>query len=1645
MSKKTFKSQASSGRLPTSGFGGFGGSAFGSSQSSTLSYIQETPDYSGISDANAVVAFKNLSKRDATTKAKALEDLLATVGAPDATIEEGLLEAWVKLFPRLSIDSARRVRQLAHNLNGQISSKSGKRVARHMPKIAGPWLAGVFDSDKAAANAARDSLALVFNTPEKIQGVRKTFHQSITEYCKDAVLNETVQTLSDERTISADDAQATYARVVATSISLITSMLNNLSPEEISHQQSLYENLLENKIWDFVNFADTSVRRSMHRLVRSCIHNQPDLISSHLKAISTAYIYKGLPSDQTGSSLDFVQTLEHLTSIHPIIWTEAYSGKKPAASRLRSLLKHGSQAGPVEFWPTLENIVRKIPDDVLPNTYDEVAELLSNARVGVSKREDRFNASYSWQTYATIADASSRNLSEADQDKLTENYVMPVIKQYISPHPETSDWNITGAKPASVVAKLAQVHRLPSVLERELPGLVDQLIEQIKLSQPEQSKDFDKSQREVAAAGERWAALQRELTNGGHDLPDSLQTAFVAQDKRLINECFTLLTSRGGKPYGAAATVNELLKSCVDLLRNDPEIMAAVSSFAENDLPSLLFTPSQSHLAYCLYALSSESSFDSTFEAVITRVAEADAEASSKELLCKTLFNRQTPERAVKLAQNSDKLQTLIVDLSTPSTDGKIACPHLLADLLPVQVVSPDTITFILGQLNNSLAGDAPSDALASFDHLASSSKGALSKLLLGTTANMDQLLTSLLRLEKSSDDDIADLASKLSSKLSLVGDSDGSVDKFSVVRQNLEEVSDRSLSMDSLLELTSRLVPDGKVDDVAKALPSLSGWSAALRTVTTVPAPSLSILSSFGGAVNLVSKDETTKRQYSRDAEGLSQALRTAMYITKLLNTTDLEDQIRSSEGNELATIVAALELTVLIGEDNMSILGMNALWVPSPEHDAEVLDFVSQANAAISKILDSSEPSTWPAFQKALDEQRSGSESSSEAYYSALASSRFYAELVEKHGSSSEIVKSGEESLRALRKSGDLFATQAQLVGHAQALAGSQYLTRVCNELVSDLTGLDVSQQKDKAVRELVTLNTILSSQDDVLGVVATQRLVFLIKHITSWLEPEHDLLVRSEVVKALAYLLPGMQEIYGEHWAQILSGITAIWTQVDEDNINERSIPLINASLRLLHTLRKLSKSEEPNDDLVDALKDQEKQMFDGLLNLLKSTGGLPDESHQPLMVTNELLCRQLSQLPPKQIQDLLDIEELYPLMMTQSRAIQQAAFSVLHIKVPSTQEKISFDAALDNRTAQLPDELLSLILEAPTLDTLADASFDRSMPLSLQSYLYSWRLLFDHFASSSYKVKSDYIDQLKDGTYLSGLLNLCFDFLGHTRGKPIDASKFDVEEYQADLEDNPERDVQYLLSHLFYLSLTHLPSLVKSYYLDIRSRQTSLAVESWTAKYISPTIIASSLTGVAEWNEKSIKEDPENEKWVIKVGMRSKEINVSYVVDEQTMAIKIVLPDAYPLASAQVVGVSRVAVKEEKWQSWLRNCQGVITFSVSLTARHTQCFPKALPTKPNSNSNSAPSLTLSSSSAQNGSITDGVSSFRRNVTGALKGQSECAICYSIISGDKQLPQKRCPTCKHMYHASCLFKWFKSSNASTCPLCRNAFNFN
>jgi len=105
MSKKHVKAQASSARAFSSA--GALGTAFGStsgfgSASSALSYLAEQPDLTAVSDPNVVVSFKNLSKKDSTTKSKALEDIQSYVGSlieQKQEPEEAFLEAWVGESP----------------------------------------------------------------------------------------------------------------------------------------------------------------------------------------------------------------------------------------------------------------------------------------------------------------------------------------------------------------------------------------------------------------------------------------------------------------------------------------------------------------------------------------------------------------------------------------------------------------------------------------------------------------------------------------------------------------------------------------------------------------------------------------------------------------------------------------------------------------------------------------------------------------------------------------------------------------------------------------------------------------------------------------------------------------------------------------------------------------------------------------------------------------------------------------------------------------------------------------------------------------------------------------------------------------------------------------------------------------------------------------------------------------------------------------------------------------------------------------------------------------------------------------------------------------------------------------------------------
>lgn len=72
---------------------------------------------------------------------------------------------------------------------------------------------------------------------------------------------------------------------------------------------------------------------------------------------------------------------------------------------------------------------------------------------------------------------------------------------------------------------------------------------------------------------------------------------------------------------------------------------------------------------------------------------------------------------------------------------------------------------------------------------------------------------------------------------------------------------------------------------------------------------------------------------------------------------------------------------------------------------------------------------------------------------------------------------------------------------------------------------------------------------------------------------------------------------------------------------------------------------------------------------------------------------------------------------------------------------------------------------------------------------------------------------------------------------TRGKIIDASKFDIRSFEPDQSETAEKETQWLLVHLYYLTLKYVASMTKGWWIDTKKRIKG-PVEAWTEKFVSP---------------------------------------------------------------------------------------------------------------------------------------------------------------------------------------------------------------
>jgi hypothetical protein len=632
-------------------------------------------------------------------------------------------------------------------------------MEKHISSIVGAWLAGTYDRDRPVAKAASDGVASFLDTEEKMLLFWRRCQTQILEFAQGAI-KETPQSLSDERSVSKDDAQAKYDRVIGASLSLVVNLLAKLKKADIEKCQDEYERffLESGDLWKLISAKDAFVRRTTAQLLLVSLQQCPGFVEKGLETLSTAFIAEGLKVSQLGSSLVFLQALDKLTLRFAEVWTASYKGKKSASARLKSFIEKGSQGGPAEYWQVLASLLLDLPPGILPTDHTGALEFLKALREGIASRgEPRANVAAAWDCYFSIIKHYYAYLAnKAEWTQLLSGAVFPVFEQYLRPAAENSRWSMPNSTPALAKAfelcTLSDQDESKDLFRAEWQRLTDLLVTGILTSLPEKSKDFEKSQIAIVAEAHRYFSLQAEILKKhpakgtGASYPVKM---LVEACSSIITRSLEVLVSRNGKPFSAAGTVEAALRITPSLISATSDTQGAIASFLNEELPKIIISPSSSYLVASLNAFRSLPNQNKKSEQIWSSAMEGALSVPNNDPKKPDAVKALISSHAVGvLAKEETALQEYLFDAAATSLEGQLDFWPLIETAIMFDIFNEDMLARVLSLIVDTIGDEELSHhAVRALEFIA---QHRLDLLLRDEDSTHIAIMTKLLALSES-------------------------------------------------------------------------------------------------------------------------------------------------------------------------------------------------------------------------------------------------------------------------------------------------------------------------------------------------------------------------------------------------------------------------------------------------------------------------------------------------------------------------------------------------------------------------------------------------------------------------------------------------------------------------------------------------------------------------------------------------------------------------------------------------------------------------------------------------------------------------------------------------------------------------------
>lgn len=1550
-------------------------------------------DLEAIGDHNVAIVFKNIMKKNAVTREKGLTEFLRMIEGDAFDISDyNILACWLQIYPRMGIDASKTVRMLAVQIEAMYMEKYGaKEFSKYLKSSMPTWLNALYDERSIAAAARAGLLSCFGNDQERVDAkIWVVFHEQIVNYCHAALVHETPASLIDQRYENAEELVLKYNRTVNSAVQMLLKLVRLVNSRQLTMSEvalSQFEDILSSEaLWDLLGLSLSKDSLSM------------PLLKTLLTFIVALFSF----SEQSKLS-PVIDSLSDLKGIYKVV--------------SKKFIKHVKIDGSQN---------RVLYSSVAPSLVEALATLTSASSVELNSKKHKLKKNF-WvlggsKSFSRLRDYLKLGPCNSEPiyfEKLTRLFVA-IDEAGIESNDEFQFLDFSDHDHAKLVILkillpqldlfkgmdlLSFKYHFTSCVFQTLSlfslrcdttsdlniavymSLLDSFATPALRGQQDLKKkcleNFDTLFRNVTI--DHLSATAELVATIGLKPPFQVQNQQLkASSKQLCITYFDTLGADNDNENNFVAALLEKIDECYEPeeLQCGLEILLHILTSSNTRYDSII------EWSQSLPSLVSE-----TFVELPIAVFEALLKSESKSNF-KDLFEDFFTKIMSDAPSHMKKLLSLLSEQDT-------------FNIVSLEESFPEAHAYLL-ELSQKLT------RLKDEEHIIYSylhDKEIFQNLLdsegseYGAIKFRDFLLA---RGEAVSALEQASPAIAYIIKKCFVGEIDPSNEKF------LSLFTDKSLIQATIFDhLQERYVYSNDAINFMASHPDVLPFSqlgeAIEAAISCIDLRPLALANRLGHDIVLI--QETKKLQLMPSIIPLGEFLASllesdqsqaivelaSLYLEYL---SDFEFLVNAEEVPEGLSVVTSrleslLENLCCISKDNL---------VDLANGNAEKYIFIDFAASVSGKgPFNSSQFYRVKVLARAIDK---GLENVSQHEFDAFEIK--YTQLV-----------SHPLRLALILSSCDKF------------IASSPKLDRLRTYVFSEILGVRNNDIMTSGLTWLC-LSTHFIETADYGSILAGHKMAMVYNKLWDWLNS--DIAFDAEFIPMRYLISIFLTKLIENHGAVVPDKVWEISIDLCLNNLSTSQVEPNTLSLRY-STMKLFTALNRQMPDASVEWKESRKAIYEELLAILTDQS-IETESiavnNSPVSICNDLIARTFSRATVPTSIITPKVSQLYEVLNSSKFvSLQRVAVGLLKSYILESQQDLVIEYQLKKAnlkgsqeeleiSPKLPEPLLSTIEVANNGKHLEDL-VEEGADSQAARFIWSWYLIFMHFQDTTFNLKSEYINQIRGDGNVEFLLDTIFDtiwpndisFLNQLVLSPIEKGtkvtqencliqKYDILEGFAGHVWKEE--IHFALVHLYYLSFQYLGSQVQQWYNNIRDLQQKQTISKFSENYLSPLLVTKMLDEVESSKDKLIAAD---ENLTIRVNRVTNEIKSIYIIDEQTMEMVVKIPQTYPLSSVAVEGPLRLGVKENQWKAWLLASQRVI----SLT---------------------------------NGSIIESIELFNRNVNLHFSGFVECAICYSILHQDHSLPSKTCPTCLNKFHSACLYKWFKSSGSSTCPLCRCTFNF-